>query len=236
MFNPLTRSGGSVAFRAALAAVAIFLLGWGGAADAAVVVRDVNVTLSAADIETFDLDVDLNGTTDFIFTAALVPDPFLTVGFDTVDVPFGSRNGTVIENAVRDGFPTSRRLGRGETVSAADVFSFGSSDQSNLFFLIDAPFIPGLSERSGNFEGQTGFVGLRFENLMGELLFGFAEVTVNALDGSDGPPLDLTIGRVGFNNVPGAPVQTPVPEPASLALFGLTGLGLLAGRRRRAAA
>ena len=112
--------------------------------------------IDASEVDSFDLDVDQNGTVDFTFTSAFVPDPFFTVGFATIDVPFATSNGTVIESATLDGFPTSRRLSAGDTVSSDDVFSFGSFDQSNLVF--STPFDP----LTGNFDGMTGFVGLRF--------------------------------------------------------------------------
>ena len=218
---------GAVPLWTALAAAAAF--GPGPSAQAGPVIRDVGVTVSPANnfgVDTFDLDVDLNGTTDFTFTAAFIPDPFFTVGFDTIDVPRSSRNATVIETPVRDGFPTASRLQAGDTVAPTDTFS-SLFDQSNLFFLIG-----NVATATGNFEGQTGFVGLRFVNRMGEFLFGFAEVTVNPLD-DPVDPLALTIGRVGFESVPGQAIRIPqqqvaaVPEPASLSLLLLAGVGLL---------
>ncbi len=193
-------------------------------AKAALVIRNVNVTLDAAIPDSFDLDVDLDGTIDFTFTAAFVPDPFLSVGFDVVDFPFASNNGVVIDAPTGDGFPTASLLGLGGTVSGSNDFSSASFDQGNLFFFtsFDPP--------SGNFGGRTGFVGLRFDG-PGGILFGFAEVTVNALD-APANPLDLTIGRVGFNDVPGQAAQIgAVPEPATLMVFGVAALGLLAASR-----
>ncbi len=199
------------------------------AARADTITRDVNITLDAAAISSYDLDVDQNGTTDFTFTAAFVPDPFLSVGFDTVDFPFASTNGVVIDFATGDGFPTVTRLGLGGVVTATDTFSFGSFDQGNLFFFtsFDAP--------TGNFEGQTGYVGLRFVGAAGTL-YGYAQVTVNALDATDNP-LGLTIGTVAFNDVPDAsitiaPAAVDVPAPAGVVLFavGLCGVGFV--RRR----
>ena len=186
-------------------------------ADAGLMTRDVNVTLSAENIESFDLDVDLDGITDFTFTAAIVSDPLLTVGFDVVDFPFASDNGVVIDAPSVDGFPTVSRLGLGDIVSPGDTFSLASFDQGNLFFFtsFDTP--------TGNFNGQTGFIGLRFDSPVG-LLFGFAEVTVNALNAASNP-LNLTIGTVGFNDVPGQAVRiAAVPEPSMLALWLIGGL------------
>ncbi len=196
-------------------------------AQSALIERNVNVTLNAQNIESYNLDVDLNGTTDFTFTAALVLDPLLAVGFDVVDFPFGGNNSVVIDMATSDGFPTASRLAAGNTVSEANIFSSASFDQGNLFFFtsFDPP--------SGNFEGNTGFLGLRFDGTGGPL-FGFAEITVDSLNSLDNP-LGLTIGRVGYNDVPGQSVQIAavVPEPGSLPV-ALVGLGLLAAFRRRA--
>ena len=63
-------------------------------------------------------------------------------------------------------------------------------------------------------------------------MFGFAEVTVNDLNAPDNP-LGLTIGTVGFNDVPGQPVEiSAVPEPSSLLLFGIGWLGFLSAFRK----
>ncbi len=199
-------------------------------AQAALITRDVSVTLDA-DVNSFapfDLDVDLDGTIDFTFTAVFAPDPVLTVGFDVVDFPFASNNGVVIEPPSNNGFPTASLLGAGDTVSDADAFSLASFDQGNLFFFIsgEAP--------SGNFAGRTGFLGLRFDRSGGSV-FGFAQITVNDLNAPINP-LGLTIGTVGFDDVPGQAVQiTAVPEPTSLILLGFGAIGLLSTARRRTA-
>ena len=143
-----------------------------------------------------------------------------------MDFPFGSNNGVVIDRLTADGFPTASRLGSGATVSSANIFSSASFDQANLFF--STSFDP----PSGNFGGRTGFLGLRFDRA-GDTVFGFAEVTVNALTAPVNPS-GLTIGRVGFNNVAGQAVTiNAVPEPAMLALLGIGGFGLFGARRRK---
>jgi hypothetical protein len=197
-------------------------------AQAALVTRVVGATLNAAAIESYDLDVDLNGTIDFTFTAAFVPDPVLSVGFDTVDVPFASTNGVVIDAATLDGLPTASLLAPGAVVSAASLFSFGSNDQGNLFFFIEG------ETPTGNFAGRTGFLGLRFESA-GGIRFGFAEISVNALD-AIGDPLGLTIGLVGYEDVPegAAVVPAAVPAPGGMPFLVAGCLGLLAAMRRRA--
>lgn len=211
---------------------AVVSLGLGRTVQATVITRDVNVILNASNLESYNLDLDLDGVNDFEFTAAFVPDPLLSVGFDVVDFPFGSNNGVIIDAAVMDGFPTASRLNEGDLVSPSNIFSSASFDQANLFFFV-SPEPP-----TGNFEGQTGFIGLRFDSL-GGILYGFAQVSVNARTSSVNP-LGLTIGTVGYNNAVGQSVQIPaVPEPTSLLVFGMGGLGILSTcftRKRRSLA
>ncbi|MEO8249988.1 MAG: hypothetical protein ABI589_11515, partial [Burkholderiales bacterium] len=100
-------------------------------AHAVPVIRDVGVTLNPQMLEAFDLDLDQNGTTDFTFSTALTLfDPFFIVGFDVVDIPFGSSNGVVIDSVSSTGFSNASRLSPGDAVSATSLFS---SSQTNLF-------------------------------------------------------------------------------------------------------
>lgn len=209
---------------ACLIAWAVVLL-LGQYAGAGLVLRNINVELNASAIESYDLDVDLDGTTDFTFTSAFVPDPFVAVGFNTIDFPFGLNNAVVIDMQTGDGFPTVSRLAVGDIVSAANTFSTPTFDQGNLTFFtsFDSP--------SGNFEGQSGFVGLRFDR-GGGTTFGFVQVSVNAMNAAVNP-LGLKIGTVGFDTVPGQPATvTAVPEPSSFFL-GACGVGLLSMVRSR---
>ena len=193
-------------------------------AQAGLVFRDLNVTLDASMVSQYDLDVDLDGTIDFKFTSAFLPDPTLPVGFNVIDFPFASNNGVVIDAQTGDGFPSASRLVIGNVVSSASLFSF-PSDQGNLSFFAS------MDPPSGNFEGRTGYIGLKFDRL-GGTAFGFAEISVNARDAAVNP-LGLTLRNVAFNDTLGEfATISAVPEPSSITLAGLS-LGLLAAFRRR---
>ena len=194
-------------------------------AHAGLVFRDLNVTLDASLVSQYGLDVDLDGMIDFTFTSAFLPDPTLPVGFNVVDFPFASNNGVVIDALTGDGFPSASRLVIGNVVSSASIFSVPSVDQGNLSFFAS------MDPPSGNFEGRTGYIGLKFDRL-GGTAFGFAEISVNAMDAAVNP-LGLTLRSVAFNDTVGEfATITAVPEPSSITLAGLS-LGLLAAFRRR---
>ncbi|MBX9628138.1 MAG: PEP-CTERM sorting domain-containing protein [Gemmataceae bacterium] len=206
-------------------AVIALLLAAAAPADAALITRLVNVKLTATPDgpnQQYDLDVDLDGTTDFTFRTIIgIPDDPTFASFTDIVFPFGTQNAAVVDAAVGNGFPTVSRLAVGDVVSAGDTFS-GPNDLGNLFFvtLFDPP--------SGNFAGRTGFAGLRFES-GGQLYYGYAQLTLNGLF-APSDPLALTIGAVGYESVAGAPAVI-APEPASVLLAGV-GLAVLGVRRR----
>lgn len=191
------------------------------------VTRDVNITLNP-NLTTgpggptipgsFDLDLNLDGQVDFNFVATNVS------GFSSFDVlnngNFASNNGFIADSDIGSGFALVSNLSLSDALTQRASYSAGG-DQGNLqtfsFF----------SGTSGNFIGETGFVGLRFEDAAGKLLYGFAQVTTQS--DSDASPYSLTIGQVGFFK--------PVPEPTTAAfmLLGAAGLGLVTKRRRQLA-
>ena len=182
---------------------------------AGLVFRDVNVTLDASQVSSYDLDVDLDGTIDFAFTSAFLPDPVLPLGFNVIDFPFASNNSVVIDAQATDGFPTVSRLSLGNIVSNTSLFSSPTLDQGNL------SFFTGTDPSTGNFEGQSGYVGLKFDRLAGTT-FGFAEISINALNDAVSP-LSLTIRSVAYNDIAGeAATISAVPEPSSMVLAAVS--------------
>lgn len=181
-------------------------------AHAAIVTQTINQTLDAAALGSLDVDVDSNGTTDFTFQSAYVPDPVLTVGFDQTSVPFASNNGVVIDSQPGNGFPTASLLHAGDVIGSGSLFSAGSFDLGNLYS--SDPF----NGETGNFGGQRGFLGFSFD-AGGQTFYGYADVAVNSLNSAT--PFDLTIFSVSYNNVAGQSI-TAVPEPHAIASMGMS--------------
>ena len=188
---------------------------------AAIVVRNINHTVNAANTESYNLDIDQNGTTDFTFDAAYVPDPAFTVGFDQIDFLFGSNNGAVIDSQTGDGFPPTSLLQTGAIVSSTRLFA-QSGDKADLYF--NDTFDPA----TGNFNAKSGYAGLRFDEPDG-IHYGYVQLTVQDINAASNQ-LDLTIGSVGYNTVAGQAVR--IPEPISLSLVA-GAAALLLGRTRR---
>ncbi len=212
----------------ACAAFAIGCLGTVSAAHAALVTRNIDQVISAAALDSFDLDVDLDGNSDFTFEAAFSADPFFgNVAFAQIRLPFASSNSFVVDSGAGSSFALVSRLLAGATVASTSMFS-GLGDLGELASEFVAP-------PTGNFLGLSGFVGLRFD-AAGSTRYGFAQISVDGSNTAD--PYTIRITQVGYDDA-GLAVQVPdgtVPEPGSLALLGAAGMGFLATRRRRVVA
>ncbi len=210
-----SRLGGSKSIFASVIVVmaGFFIIGHESTAMATIVTRNIGVTVNAANIDSYNLDVDGNGTIDFTFQAANVPDPTLPVGFDQITFLFGSDNAAVIDTQTGDGFPPVSLLMPGATISAGSLFS-SPIDTGDLYFN------DSIDPITGNFAGETGYVGFRFDGA-GGIHYGYVQVSVNSPTDPTNP-LDLTLGTLAYNDVANQGLQiAAVPEPESLGLAGL---------------
>ncbi len=106
------------------------------------------------------------------------------------------------------------RLGTGESVDPTDVYNT---------FNIMASVDPYVNEWDGL---GRGFIGVNFSNELGQIFYGYADVTVNA-------DYTATLNGFAYENTPGAAIVTgAVPEPSGVAI-SIASLGFLLILRKR---
>ena len=116
-------------------------------------------------------------------------------------------------------------LTAGASISSGSLFS-QINDQGN--FYTSNPFLG----TSGDYGGQTGYVGLRFTGA-GGTYYGYAQVGVQDINAANA--FDLTIGTVAYNTTPGAAITAgAVPEPASIGLLAIGGAAMFLRRKSSA--
>ena len=181
------------------------------ASDAALIVRDINLSTASAAEETQTVSIDLNqdGSIDFQVIAGNVN------GF----VQTFSKNPWVAVSAGS----SLKRFAAGDTV---DSGSFGAG-----YYFGDAYF---NGQDDANLAwpnvGDHGYAGVKLD-IDGATHYGWLELTRGS----------LTVGQVGFQTEAGVGALIPgpanqAPEPATLSLLALGALGAAAARRRKRAA
>lgn len=213
------------AYAAAGAAGAVAVLG-PQAADAEVTVVDVNVTLMDQNIGDGYFDV-------------FGPYTFGAAGASFVFQQAFSETGTSVGQlvAVGAGNFTFVGFGAGAYFYPSNL-AYGANISTQAFGVAagnrgDMAWGAGYTNSQWLAAG-TGYVGFRFD-LGGGTQYGWAEVAVDGAPGNTGFFSSYGYGAVGDQVLAGVR-PAGVPEPGSLGMLALGGIGLLSWRRKRSAA
>lgn len=132
------------------------------------------------------------------------------------------------------------RLATGAVIGPARQF-FTLALTASSSYLATGTFAFGNGFANSQFKSagaNSGFVGVSF-NLADGLHYGFIGLTVQT-QGNGTLSRSFSLGGIGYETTPNTPITTfgstgvSVPEPTSIGLVALGGLGLAAYRRRRA--
>lgn len=225
------------------------IVGGGSIAEAGVIRSgDINVSITTQNSTAF---VDLDGDTAIDFILGLSEDDgivglgFAARGLDTGIVP----GGTDMRGYVVDG----TALYNGLTKDAAAKLSGGFVIEDTL--ASNAWSDPTLSSTvkiqtwntgsgqplAGNFAGVTEkYVGFRLHLSSNEdLVYGWLRFSVTAQIDANVADGDLVLHEWAYESTANTPItadSAAVPEPTSLAIFAMGGVGVAAWKRRRKAA
>jgi len=188
------------------------------AANAGLIITDVNVSLftEGEGTDEISLDVDGNGSLDYRFFATVDAGGFRSTGVDGI-------NGNLIYGDVFGGF------NKAHAYLTADITPGPTTPGG--FFLFDKKTIdkkgdPAIKQKGEwpNNLATSQFLGILFSG-NGGTYQGWVEVSAEL--GSAG----LNIGQMAFDDVP---IDTPEPSSMALLLLGASGVAVLKRRNRAA--
>ena len=202
------------------------------------VLNDTNTADTAA--TTYGYDVNNDGLQDFRLqtrnTGASATNNYAVI--------VGGVAGTTIKpinvvGVAAGNFNYPSRLGAGAAINAARPFvSLGLTASS--YYLVGGTFAYGNGFTNSKWKtagANSGYLGFSFTAADG-LHYGFAQLTV-VPQANGALSRSFVLSGIGYESTPNTPITTfaaPVPEPSSIALAALGGAGILAYRRRKAAA
>ncbi len=203
-----------------------------------ILLNDTNTADTTATI--YGYDVNSDGSQDFRF---LVRNQASDATRNYAIVVAGA-NGSQIKpinvvGVTSSGFVYPSRLAANALIGAAGPFVTLSLTASGSFlqggtFAFGNGFTNSKWKTAGS---NSGYFGFSFTAADG-LHYGFAQMSV-APQGSGTNSRAITLSGIAYESTPNTAITTfaaPVPEPSSIALVALGGLGIAAYRRRRAGA
>ena len=206
-------------------------------ADAVVVCRELNQTVFGpvnGDLGSFNLDVDLNGSDDFVFGHLIQQDSETDDVFAFAFV-YGLHDGNTTPAVP---YLPERQPVKAPRLTASTYLPTTQYANKDGAVIAAKATNPGYVPPSlyNPWPGQSGFLGLAFVDGNGDTHYGFVQMSVDPLDLENGQYLAMHLDCVCYETEPGKPIHVQdcaVPEPAGLGALALGAVGLAGLRRRR---